>query len=224
MLQIHFITIFPEMFKNVLGLSILKRAKEKQLTEYHLHNLRDWSSDERQTVDDRPFGGGAGMVMLLEPVYKAVRDIKKQLTGKNVKVILTSASGERFIQQKAAEYKQLDALIIICGHYEGVDARVAEHLADEEISIGDYVLTGGELPAMVIADAVVRLLPGVLGNEKSLTMESHNEPGVVEAPQYTRPAEFVTDEGEKWSVPEVLLSGNHKLIAEWRSKLGKQQN
>jgi tRNA (guanine37-N1)-methyltransferase len=224
MLQVHVITIFPELFDSPLSLSILKRAAQKKLAQYHIHNLRDWTDDNHKTVDDRPFGGGPGMVMMLEPLYKAVTEIKNQLKSSRIKVVLTSAKGGKFTQERAEIYSKLDALIIICGHYEGVDERVAEHLADEEISIGDYVLTGGELPALVMIDAAVRLLPGVLGNEQSLAVESHGDELLHEAPQYTRPAEFVTPDGEKWPVPGVLLSGDHAKIEAWRSQNARKKS
>ena len=206
------------MFNSPLSLSMLKRASDKQLAEYYIHNLRDWTDDNHKTVDDKPFGGGPGMVMMVEPLYRAVTEIKTKLEKKTVKVIITSASGQKFTQANAESFSKLDALIIICGHYEGVDARVAEHLADLEISIGDYVLTGGELPALVISDATIRLLPGVLGNEESLKEESHGENFSGEYPQYTRPADFKTADGKIWSIPDVLLSGDHAKIAAWRKQ------
>ncbi len=218
MLQVHIITIFPDMFTRVFGVSMLKRAQEKNIAEIKLHDLRKWTDDVHHSVDNKPFGGGPGMVMMIEPIYRALNEIKAGLKTDKVKVILTSAKGEKHTQQKAVEYSKLDALIIICGHYEGVDERVAQHLADEEVSIGDYVLTGGELPAMVITDSVVRLIEGVLGNNESLAVESHGEEFEHEAPQYTRPAEFKTETGEIWSVPGVLLNGDHAKIAEWRKQ------
>jgi len=217
-LEIHIITAFPDMFSSPFSESIIKRAQEKGIVKIKMHNLRDWTDDNHKTIDDKPYGGGAGMVMMVEPIYKAVKDIKKTIKSEKVKVLLTSAKGESFTQGHARNYSKHDALIIICGHYEGVDERVAEYIADDEISIGKYVLTGGELPAMVITDAVARLIPGVLGNEESLEEESFKEADYTESPQYTRPAVFVDDEGRELKVPEVLLSGHHKEIKEFRQK------
>lgn len=219
-MEIHIITAFPDMFSAPFSESIIKRAQEKGIVEIKLHNLRDWTDDNHKTIDGKPYGGGAGMVMMIEPIYKAVKDIKKSLQGKQTKLILTSAKGEAFTQGHAQNYSKYEALIIICGHYEGVDERVKEYIADDEISIGKYVLTGGELPAMVIADAVTRLIPGVLGNEASLAEESFKEDNYTESPQYTRPAVFTNDEGKELKVPDVLLSGHHKEIEEFRLKRG----
>lgn len=204
------------MFASPFGESIVKRAVDDELVKINLHDLRDWTSDNHKTVDDNPFGGGPGMVMMVEPIYKALGEIR--MTEVNSRTVLTSARGEHFSQPSAQSYSKLDQLIIITGRYEGVDNRVALHLVDDVVSIGDYVLTGGELPAMVIADATIRLLPGALGNDESLASESHNQPGMIEAPQYTRPAEFLTSEGEMWTVPNVLLSGDHEQIKKWRIK------
>ncbi|MEI7579628.1 MAG: tRNA (guanosine(37)-N1)-methyltransferase TrmD [bacterium] len=215
MLTIHIITIFPNMFTSVFAESIVKRAKDKDLIAIKIYNLRDWTDDARKTVDDKPYGGGPGMVMKVEPFYKAVKEIKANLSG-NIKVILTSAKGKQYNQQIAQEYSQLDHLIILCGHYEGVDERVSALLCDTEISVGNYILTGGEIPAMTIADSVVRLIPGVLGNEESLDDESHNEENKLEYPQYTRPEVFTDSQGEAHSVPSVLTNGNHKEIQTWR--------
>lgn len=222
-MDIHILTAFPQLFNSPLNESILKRAQEKNLVTIHIHDLRKWTKDERKTIDGRPFGGGPGMVLLLEPIYQAVAEIKTGLPDKNVRVLLTSAKGAEFNQPLAQEFSKFDALIIICGHYEGVDERVAKYIADLEISVGRFVLTGGELAAMIIADAVIRLIPDVLGNRASLLNESFNQIDQTEAPQYTRPSIFTTDSGEEWKVPDVLLSGNHKDIDEWRaenSKLG----
>lgn len=218
-LEIHIITAFPNMFTSAFSESILKRAQEKGSVEIHLHDLRNWTTDKHKTIDAKPYGGGAGMVMMIEPIYIALKDIRSQLRGKNTLVLLTSAKGDAFTQQKAREYVEKEALVIICGHYEGIDERVNEYLADEEVSIGQYVLTGGELPAMVITDAVARLLPGVLGNEDSLKDESFKHENYTESPQYTRPAVFVDDEGREMKVPDVLLSGNHKEIEEFRARM-----
>ncbi len=190
---------------------MLKRAVEDGRVKYEIVDIRDFSTDKHKTTDDRPFGGGSGMVLMVEPIDRALEHLRKQ-TGKK-KIILTSAKGKLFNQQAAQEYSELDHLVIVCGHYEGVDERVAEHLVDEEVRIGNYVLTGGEPAAAVISDAVTRLLPGVLGNDKSIVGESHAEPGVFGYPQFTRPQNY-----KGWEVPEILLSGNHKQIKEWRSE------
>lgn len=223
-ISIHFITIFPDMFSSPFNESIIKRAQEAGLVEINVHDLRKWTDDDRSTVDDKPFGGGAGMVMMIEPFYRAVKEITSKLEGKKYEIIVTSAKGENFTQKKAKSYSQLDALIILCGHYEGIDERVTQNIATQEISIGNYVLTGGELPAMVIADATLRLIPGVLGNEESLHEESFHDTDNKEYPQFTRPAEFVTDEGDIWKVPDILLSGNHQNIDTWRKDQSTKEN
>ncbi len=205
-MKIDILTLFPEMFKGPFDESIVKRAKEKGLVELEIHNLRKWAGDERGTVDDRPYGGGAGMIIKVDIIDKAVNDLKKE----HSKTILLDATGEKFTQKKAQELSKQEHLILIAGHYEGVDHRIAEHIADDVISIGDYVLTGGELPAMVIADSIVRLLPGAI-KEESLTEESFSLSDKPEYPQYTRPEEY-----HGWKVPEVLLSGDHKKISEWK--------
>lgn len=207
MLQFDVITIFPKSFLPIISESIVKRAQEKKKVAIHIHDLRDFTSDKHRKVDDRPFGGGPGMVMTPEPLFEAVKKIKKQ---KKSKVILMCPTGKPFNQKIAKALSKCHQLIIICGHYEGVDERVREKLVDESISIGDYVLTGGELPAMVLIDALTRLVPGVLGKEASLTSESF-EGDLLEYPQYTRPANF---RGMK--VPNVLLSGHHQDIEKWR--------
>ena len=209
MLKVDIITIFPKMFSALTGESIIKRAQEKKKVRIDVHDLRDYTTGKYKQVDDRPFGGGPGMVLMPEPIFKAVKKIKGR---RKVKVILTCAGGKPLTQKLARELSKEKNLIIICGHYEGVDERVREELVDESISIGDYVLTGGELPAMVIVDAVTRLIPGVLGKDESSADESF-ENGLLEYPQYTRPADF---HGKK--VPEILLSGNHAKIADWRNK------
>jgi tRNA (guanine37-N1)-methyltransferase len=206
-MQIDILTAFPDMF-SALDYSILKRAKDKSLVNIKIHDLRKWTTDNYKSIDDRPYGGGPGMVMRVDLIDKALAELKTQ----NSKVILLDAGGDKFTQAKAKLMATHDHLIFICGHYEGVDHRVHEHLADDVISIGDYVLSGGEIPAMVVIDSIVRLIPGVLGNEESLTEESHTLDG-AEYPQYTRP-----EEHKGWKVPEVLLGGNHKLISEWRKK------
>lgn len=207
-MRIDVITIFPSIFTGPLDESIIRRARDAGLLDLRIINLRDFTYDKHKTVDDRPFGGGPGMVMKPEPIFEAVESIE----GDNKYVILLSASGRLFNQQIASELAQKEHLVLICGGYEGVDERVAEHLADDEISIGDYVLTNGVLPAMVIIDAVTRLLPGALGDNESAKEESFAT-GLLEYPQYTRPAEF-----RGWKVPEVLLSGNHAEIAKWRKE------
>lgn len=212
------------MFSSPFNESIIKRAQEAGLVEINVHDLRKWTDDDRSTVDDKPFGGGAGMVMMIEPFYRAVKEITSKLEGKKYEIIVTSAKGENFTQKKAKSYSQLDALIILCGHYEGIDERVTQNIATQEISIGNYVLTGGELPAMVIADATLRLIPGVLGNEESLHEESFHDTDNKEYPQFTRPAEFVTDEGDIWKVPDILLSGNHQNIDTWRKDQSTKEN
>jgi len=213
-MRIDILTLFPEMFAGPFGSSIVKRAQEKKEIEINVHNLRDWATDKYKSVDDRPYGGGAGMIMRVDIIDKAVQDLKLKVESGKLKIVLLDAGGKTFNQKMAQKLATEENLIFICGHYEGVDHRVHENLADEVISIGDYVLSGGEIPTMAIVDSVVRLLPGVLGNEKSLTEESHTKLGEAEYPQYTRP-----DEYKGWKVPEILLSGNHKQINEWRKKL-----
>ena len=218
-MKIDIITIFPEMFAPVLGESIIKRAQNKGKVKIRVHDLRDYTFDKHKKVDDRPFGGGSGMVMGPEPIFNAVSKLKSSRA--KTKVVLLAPQGERFSQAKAKSLSKCKHLIFICGHYEGIDERVREGLADEVISIGDYVLTGGELPAMVLVDSVVRLIPGVLGDKNSLNFESF-EGNLLEYPQYTRPAFF-----KGMSVPGVLLSGDHKKIEAWRRqealKLTKQR-
>jgi tRNA (guanine37-N1)-methyltransferase len=212
-LKIDIVTLFPEICRAPLGESIMKRAQEKGIVDLNVHNLRDWTTDKHHIVDDAPFGGGQGMVMKPEPIFAAVEDIRDQtstIKPQTSKVVLMSPAGRRFDQQMAAELSGESHLIIICGHYEGVDHRVIEHLVDAEISIGDYVLTNGAIAAVVLVDAIVRLLPGVLGHEQSAVDDSFSR-GLLEAPQYTRPAEF-----RGWKVPDVLLSGNHAEIETWR--------
>jgi len=209
---INIITLFPEMFAGVFGESIIKRAVEKNILDIRFTQLRDFAFDKHRQVDDSPFGGGAGMVLKPEPVYRAVRDVlSKSDENFSRKIIITDPSGEVFTQAKAKELAALDQIIFICGHYEGFDARIYD-LADELISIGDYVLTGGELPAMVIVDAVARMLPDVLGSAESATTDSFFD-GMLGYPQYTRPRDF---EGKL--VPEVLLSGHHAKIKKWREE------
>lgn len=218
-MRIDIITIFPEVFKPYFNVSILKKAQEKGLLEIFIHNLRDYAFDKHKTVDDAPFGGGAGMVMKIAPITKAISRIKNKELRIKQKVIATSTRGKRFDQKKAHEYSKLDQLIIICGHYEAIDERVLKYFCDETISVGPYVLTGGELPAMVIADAAARLIPGVLGNQESLKNGfKDKESDAISFPQYTRPEIFITPEGKKLKTPKVLLSGDHKKIRQWRLK------
>ena len=208
-MRIDILTIFPGMFRGPFEESIVKRAVEKELVQIFLHDIRDYASDKHRTVDDYPFGGGQGMLMKPEPLFAAVEDVQGQAAERGPIVLLTP-QGRLFDQKVATELARHDRVILICGHYEGVDARVHEHLATDEISIGDYVLSGGELAAMVVVDAVVRQIPGVLGSPLSSADDSFAE-GLLEYPQYTRPADF-----RGMSVPEVLLSGNHGEIALWR--------
>jgi len=243
-MTIHILTLFPKMFQGPFNESIVKRAQKEKLVEIKIHNLRDWAVDKRGTVDDRPYGGGAGMILRVDVIERAISNIKYQkskIQNKNQKtkqkIILLTPRGKTFNQQKAQKLSKLDEIILICGHYEGFDERI-RNFVDEEISIGNFVLTGGEIPAMAITDAVVRLLPDVLKKEKSTTVESFS-PGLeklvnsplkpqtsslklqtyIEYPQYTRPENF---HGLK--VPKVLLSGNHKKISEWRKKHIKSKN
>jgi len=208
--EIDVLTLFPEMFTGVLGASILKIAQEKGLVKFRLVDIRDFSTDKHHSVDDRPFGGGPGMVLRPEPVFAAVEHTESRSIGTPVTRVLLTPQGERLTQTLARELATLPRLLLISGHYEGYDERIRTGLNPREVSIGDYVLTGGELPAMVLIDTVVRLIPGVLGKEDSLDEESFSN-GLLEYPQYTRPREF---RGMK--VPEVLLSGNHEEIRRWR--------
>jgi tRNA (guanine37-N1)-methyltransferase len=208
-MRIDIITIFPKMFDAVLNESIIKRAQSKGKVKIVVHDLRAYSLDKHKKVDDRPFGGGAGMVMRPEPIFACIKALKKT---RQAKVMLMGPRGKTLTQAVAKRISKIKQLILVCGHYEGIDERVKLKLVDEEISIGDYVLTGGELPAMVLVDAIVRLLPGVLGDKNSLIFESF-QGNLLEYPQYTRPANF---KGMK--VPAVLLSGNHKNIQDWRKE------
>lgn len=212
MMKIDVLSIFPEMFTGVLGHSILKKAAEKQAVSYQVVNFREYADNRHQTVDDYPYGGGAGMVLKPQPIFDAVEDLVGKAETKRPRVVLMCPQGERFTQKKAEELSKEEHLIFICGHYEGYDERIRQHVITDEISIGDYVLTGGELGAMVVIDSVVRLLPGVLGSEESHIQDSFST-GLLEHPHYTRPADF---RGMK--VPDVLVSGNHRLIEEWRKK------
>jgi tRNA (guanine37-N1)-methyltransferase len=207
-MQIDILTLFPQMFIGPFTESIVKRAQEKNKVVIKIHDLRKWSEDERGTVDDRPYGGGTGMVMKVDVMERALQELK--IKNLKLKIILLTPQGQKFNQTKARELSKLENIILICGHYEGFDERIREHLVDEEISIGDYVLTGGELPAMVVTDSIVRLIPGVLEKEDATINESFNE-NLLEYPQYTRPEDY-----KGWKVPDILLSGNHAEIAKWR--------
>lgn len=210
-MKINILSTFPEFFQAPLQLSILGRAERKQLVQYNIVNLRSYASDKHQSTDQRPFGGGPGMVMMIEPIDKALADLAVKKGQKHKKILLTSAKGKLWRQDLARQHAELEELTIICGHYEGVDERVAEHLVDEEIRIGDYVLSGGEAATLVLVDSLVRLIPGVLGNELSNLDESQRLPGMSGFPQYTQPASY-----RGWSVPDVLRSGNHQEITQWR--------
>jgi tRNA (guanine37-N1)-methyltransferase len=216
-MRIDILTLFPETCRPPLRESILKRAQENKIVDLYIHNLRDWTTDKHHVVDDAPFGGGQGMVMKPEPIFAAVEELRNQISNikhQTSKVVLMSPGGRRFDQQMAANLSGEYHLIIVCGHYEGVDHRVIEHLVDLEISIGDYVLTNGAIAAVVLVDAIVRLLPGALGHERSAADDSFStEHSGLEAPQYTRPAEF-----RGWKVPDILLSGNHAEIEKWRKE------
>jgi len=212
----HLLTIFPEFFQGPLQYGVVARAAEFGALEAQVHDLRNWTHDLHRTVDDRPFGGGEGMLLKPEPIFDAVETIWPVRTPKQ-KVILLSAQGRRFTQQIARELLENEELLLICGRYEGVDERVAQHLADDELSIGDYVLSGGELAAAVVMDAVARLLPGVVGNQDSTVNESF-EQGILDCPQWTRPAEF-----RGWKAPDVLLGGNHAEIRKWRRRAAMEK-
>jgi tRNA (guanine37-N1)-methyltransferase len=221
--KIDILTLFPDICRAPLGESIMKRAQENGIIDLRIHNLRDWTTDKHHIVDDAPFGGGQGMVMKPEPIFAAVEELRgakekmpnlqePKLENAKSRVIVMSPTGRPLDQKMAMQLSQESRLIIVCGHYEGVDHRVIEHLVDLEISIGDYVLTNGAIAAVVLVDAIVRLLPGALGHEQSAVDDSFNH-GLLEAPQYTRPAEF-----RGWKVPQVLLSGNHAEVAKWRKE------
>lgn len=230
----HFdiITIFPEVIAPYAGASILGRAQKEKLIKITGHDLRRFSKDKHRKVDDTPYGGGAGMVMTVQPIDDAVRTIRlrKKFLRKHVptvRVIVTSASGKRFTQADAKRLAAYDQLIFICGRYEGIDHRVEEVIADEALSIGDFVLTGGELPALVMTDAIARQISGVLGNAETLSEESHDQEGFLEYPQYTRPETYTYFSGKKvatkYAVPRVLLGGNHHAIATWRADESKKR-
>jgi tRNA (guanine37-N1)-methyltransferase len=213
-MKVDVLTLFPEMFGGPLDVSIVQRARSAGLLDLRIHNLRDWTHDRHKTVDDKPFGGGPGMVLKPEPIFEAV----ESLAGERTRVVLMTPAGPVFNQARARELARQEHLLFICGSYEGVDERVVESLVDEEISIGDFVLTNGGLPAMVVIDAVTRLIPGALGHDESAVDESFSEPGWpgLEYPHYTRPAEF-----REMKVPEILLSGHHAEIEKWRAEQAK---
>jgi tRNA (guanine37-N1)-methyltransferase len=213
----HIVTIFPEYFRGPFEHGVVAKARQSGILDIRIHDLRTWTYDRHRTVDDRPFGGGEGMLLKPEPLFEAVESIWPERTPEQ-KVVLLSAAGRKFTQSMARKFSECSELLLICGRYEGVDERVAEHLADEEISIGDYVLSGGELAAAAVVDSVARLLPGVLGNEDSAVNESFSEADRLDCPQYTRPAEF-----RGWTVPEVLLSGNHAEIRKWRLEASRDK-
>lgn len=242
-MKIDILTLFPEMFNGPFDESIVKRTINKNLVKINIHNLRKWTKDKHQSVDDRPYGGGTGMIMMVEPIYKALEALKCKIPAsgsdcstrliqscstsdplagrQNSKIILLSPQGKVFNQKKAFQLSKLNHLILICGHYEGVDERVSQYLVDEEISIGDYILTGGELPTMVLVDSIIRLIPDALKKSEAIQNESFSlnskfsilNSKLLEYPQYTRPDNF-----KGWKVPKILLSGNHKQIEEWRKK------
>lgn len=216
-MRFDIISLFPESFQSYFDVSILKRAKEKKLIEIHTHQLRDFAHDKHKTVDDTPYGGGAGMVLKVEPIAEALEHVKGLAPNKKTRTILFSAKGKIFTQNDVKRLYEYDRLILLCGRYEGVDERVAEYLVDEELSIGEYVLTGGEIPALTIVDSVSRLVPGVLGNATSSEVESHSNLGILEHPQYTKPEEW-----KGMRVPEVLLSGHHGNVANWRNGMSKK--
>lgn len=223
-MNFHIITIFPEVFEKYFQVGIMGRAVETGKIKINLYNLRDYSKNKHHKVDDTPYGGGPGMVMTVQPIVDCVKDVKDRILKEDpkasldgTKVILLSAKGKKFNQKKAIEYKNVEHLILICGRYEGVDERIAENIVDEEISVGEYILSGGEIPAMTVVDVISRLLPEVLGNKSSLDSESYDEQGFqADFPVYTKPEKF----GD-WEVPEVLLSGNHKEIKKWRDEKRK---
>lgn len=208
-MRIDILTLFPEMFTGPFDASIVKRARDTGLVQIVFHHLREWGLGRHHVVDDAPYGGGAGMVMRSEPLFEAIEAVSAEMAGPS-RIVLLTPQGRLFSQQVANELAKEDKLLLVCGHYEGVDERVREHAITDQISIGDYVLTGGELPAMVVVDAVVRQVPGVLGSEESAGEDSHAQ-GLLEYPHYTRPPEY-----RGWTVPDILLSGNHGQIAKWR--------
>jgi tRNA (guanine37-N1)-methyltransferase len=218
MITFDVITIFPKLFEPFIGESLLAKGQKKKLLKIGVHDLRKWAKDKHRSVDDKPFGGGLGMVVKVDPVYRAVQKLKKK--GKKSKVILFTPRGKKFDQAMAYDLSRQNQLIFICGRYEGVDERIAKHVVDMEISIGDYVLMGGEVPAMAVIEAVSRLVPGVIGKSQFLKerLQKGRKKGFLEYPQYTRPEIFEPKKNIKWKIPKVLMSGNHKEIEEWREK------
>jgi tRNA (guanine37-N1)-methyltransferase len=230
MKQFDIITIFPEILDSYFNESLFKRAQKNKLIKIKTHFLREWTSDRHQTVDDKPYGGGVGLVFKVEPIYKALKAIvrcyvacyvTKEQKQNKTRIILTAANGKRFTQKDAVRLSKYDQLVFVCPRYEGVDARV-EKLVDEKISIGDYVLAGGELPAAVVIEAVCRQIPGFVGKQESVAGDSHKEEGYLEHPQYTRPEVFEVN-GKKLRVPKILLSGHHGEVAQWREKMSKKK-
>ncbi len=219
MITFDVITIFPEFFRGPFDVGIIRRGREKGLIETRIHDLRDFTTDRHRTVDDRPFGGGEGMVFKPEPIFKAVETVRKD---EQAEVVVLSAAGRRFDQPEALRLSRADQIILVCGRYEGIDERVVEHLATAEISIGDFILSGGEIAAAAVVDAVARYVPGVVGKEESILRDSFSDPAadvqLVEHPHYTRPAEF-----RGWKVPEVLISGDHKAVRNWRHEAALQK-
>lgn len=233
MITFDVITIFPKLIKAFSEESLLKKAQEKKLLKININNLRDWANDPHKKVDDKPYGGGLGMVMKIEPIYSAVQFSKSKSKKQKAKILLFTPRGKKFTQQKAAELVRAKHLLLICGRYEGIDERVAKHIADEELSIGDYVTMGGEVAAMAVIETVARLIPGVVGKpsflkERRVEAKKGQKKGFLEYPQYTRPEAFSprlaggqAKKGVVWRVPKVLLSGDHKKIAAWKHKHGR---
>lgn len=217
MILFHIITIFPNIFDSFLKESFIKKAQEKRKIKINIYNLRDFGIGKRKTIDDKPYGGGLGMVFKIEPIFKAIKLIKSKIKDKKPTIILFTPRGKQFSQKLAHKLLKKKNLILICGRYEGVDERVAKYIANLNLSIGPYDLMGGELPAMVLIETITRLIPGVIGKENFLK-ERMTKEGFIEYPQYTRPAVFEPKKGIKWKVPKVLLSGNHQKIKEWREK------
>jgi len=219
MLKYDIITIFPKIFDSYLKETFIKKAQDKKLIKINIHNLRDYTKDKNKKVDDKPFGGGLGMVLKIEPIFKAISKIKK---GKKSKVILFTPRGKELNQKIAYELSKYNQLIMICGRYEGVDERVAKNISDIQLSIGKYDLMGGELPSMVTMETITRLIPGAIGKDKFLKERITKDKGFMEYPQYTRPEVFEPKKGTKWKVPKELVSGNHKEIEKWRENKGKE--
>jgi len=217
MVQFDIITIFPQIFDSYLNESLIKKAQERKKIKIKIHNLRKWAKDKHKTVDSRPFGGGLGMVLMVEPIYRAISQIKK----KGTKIILFTPRGKQFDQKIAYQLSKSKQIIMICGRYEGVDERVAQKIADLELSIGPYDLMGGEIPAMAVVETISRLIPGVIGKEQFLKERITKGKGFIEYPQYTRPEIFSPKKGINWKTPKVLLSGHHKKIQEWKEKNGR---